>query len=325
MKAIFFTEYGGPEVLHMKELEKPIPGGHEILVRVHAASVNSWDWDLLRGEPRLFRMIFGLFKPRINILGCDIAGTVMETGRKVTRFQPGDEVFGDISGGRWGGFAEVAIAREDELVRKPAGMTFEQAAAIPQAGVLALQALQDKRPIRPGDQVLINGAGGGVGTFAIQMAKYFGAEVTAVDSGEKLTLLKSVGADHVLNYTTVDYTVTGLQYDLIVDVIAQRSIFDYKKALKRGGAFVMVGGSVSRILQVMFLGYLVYRTSGKRLGILAHQPNKDLEYLIDLFKDGKLKPVIDRTFRLPQVPEALQYLGDGQVHGKVVVTISQDE
>lgn len=324
MKAVVFTEYGSPEVLQLKELEKPVPGDHEVLVKVHAASVNSWDWDLLRGKPRLFRLIFGLFKPKINILGCDISGTVSEVGRQVNHFQPGDEVFGDISTGRWGGFAEYACAREGELVKKPTDMTFDQAAALPQAGVLALQGLRDIRQIQPGDKILINGAGGGVGTFAIQIAKYLGAEVTAVDRGDKLDMLKSTGADHVMDYRLEDFTSTGKQYDLIIDVVAHRSVFDYQRALKQGGTFVMIGGSVSRMLQLLFLGTWISRTSGKKMSILPHKANKDLDYLIGLHEAGKVVPVIDRIFPLEEVPDALQYLGEGHVQGKLIITVAQD-
>ena len=324
MKAIVYTKYGQPEELQLKEVDKLTPGDHEVLVKIHAASVNSWDWDLLRGKPRLYRLIFGLLKPKFNVLGCDIAGTVSEIGRKVIKFQPGDEVLGDISNGRWGGFAEYARAREDELVKKPADMTFEQAAALPQAGVLALQGLRDKRQLQPGEEVLINGAGGGVGTFAIQIAKYLGAEVTAVDRGDKLDMLKSTGADHVVDYQIEDFTRTGKQYDLIIDVVAHKSVFDYRRALKPGGTFVMIGGSASRMLQLLFLGSWISRTSGKKLSILPHKANKDLDYLIGLHKAGKVVPVIDRIFPLEEVPDALRHLGDGNALGKVIITLAKD-
>ena len=218
MKAIVCTKYGSPDVLQLKEVAKPIPEDNEVLVEVHAASVNDWDWGLLRGKPFLNRLLFGLLKPKIKILGSDIAGRVEAVGRNVKQFQPGDEVFGDISGCGWGGFAEYVCARENALALKPASMTFEEAAAVPQAAVLALQGLRDKGQIQPGQKVLINGAGGGVGTFAVQIAKSFGAEVTGVDSTRKLDMVRSIGADHVIDYTQEDFTQSGQRYDLILDV-----------------------------------------------------------------------------------------------------------
>ncbi len=240
MKAIVYEKYGPPEVLQLKEVEKPTPKDDEVLIKVHVASANAAGWHLLRADPFFVRLMGGgLLKPKNKILGADIAGRVEAVGRNVKQFQPGDEVFGDISGCGFGGFAEYVCARENALVLKPASMTFEEAAAIPQAAVLALQGLRDKRQIQPGQKVLINGAGGGVGTFAVQLAKYFGAEVTGVDSTKKLDMLRSIGADHVIDYTQKDYTKSGQCYDLILDVAAHRSIFDYKRALSPEGIYVM--------------------------------------------------------------------------------------
>jgi NADPH:quinone reductase-like Zn-dependent oxidoreductase len=323
MKAIVYSRYGPPDVLELKEIARPTPKENEVLVKVLAASVNSWDWDLLRGTPFANRLMFGIVKPKIGILGCDIAGQVEAVGRNVKQFQPGDEVFGDISGCGWGGFAEYVCARENVLALKLASMTFEEAAAVPQAAVLALQGLRDKGKIQPGQKVLINGAGGGAGTFGVQIAKSFGAEVTGVDSASKLDMLRSIGADHVIDYTQEDFTKNGQVYDLILDVVTHRSIFDYKRALSPMGIYVMLGGgSWARVFQTMFLGPLISMTGSKKMGLLMHKPNKkDLNYMNGLFEAGKVKPVIDRLYPLSEVAEALRYFGEGHVKGKVVITV----
>ena len=321
MKAIVYERYGSPDVLELKEVEKPVPKDNEILIKVYAASVNDWDWGLLRGKPFVNRLLFGLLKPRIKILGVDIAGQVEAVGRNVKKFQSGDEVFGDLSGCGWGGFAEYVCALENALSLKPATITFEQAAAVPQAAVLALQGLRDKRQIQPGQKVLINGAGGGAGTFAVQMAKSFGAEVTGVDSTSKLDMMRSIGADQVIDYTREDFTKNGQHYDLILDFAAYHSIFDYKRALGPKGIYVMVGGSSTRIFQVIFLGTWVSMTGNKKMGILMHKPNKDLAFIKELFEAGKVVPIIDRRYPLNETAEALRYFGEGHARGKVVITV----
>ena len=321
MKAIVYTKYGPPDVLQLKEVEKPTPKDNEVLVKVHAASVNDWDWGLLQGTPFMNRLLFGLLKPKYTILGCDIAGRVEAVGRNVKQFQPGDEVFGDISGYGFGAFAEYICARENALVLKPASMTFEEVAAVPQAAVLALQGLRDKRQIQPGQKVLINGAGGGAGTFAVQIAKSFGAEVTGVDSTSKLDMMRSIGADQVIDYTREDFTKNGQRYDLILDFAAYHSIFDYKRALSPKGIYVMVGGSSARIFQVMFLGPWISMTGSKKMGILMHKPNKDLAFMKELFEAGKVVPIIDRRYPLNETAEALRYFGEGHARGKVVITV----
>jgi NADPH:quinone reductase-like Zn-dependent oxidoreductase len=319
MKAIVYTKYGTTDVLKLKEVEKPTPKDNEVLITVYAASVNSWDWDLLRGVPFMVRL-GGVLKPKYKILGADIAGRVEAVGKDVKQFLPADEVFGDISGCSWGGFAEYVCARENALTLKSASMTFEEAAAIPQAAVLALQGLRDKGQIQKGQKVLINGAGGGVGTFAVQIAKSFGAEVVGVDSTKKLDMLKSIGADQAIDYTQEDFTQNGQRYDLILDVAGYRSIFDYKRALSPKGTYVMVGGSMFRIFQVMFLGPWISMTGSKKMGILMHKPNKnDQNFMKELFEAGKVVPVIDRCYPLNETSEALQYLGDGHPKGKVVI------
>ncbi len=322
MKAIAYTEYGTPDVLQLKEIEKPVPKSDEVLVKVHAASINDWDWGLLRGEPFMNRIFFGLLKPKIKILGSDIAGQVEAVGINAKQFHPGDEVFGDLSGSGFGGFADYVCAHENALALKPVSMTFEQAAAIPQAAILALQGLRSKRQIASGQRVLINGAGGGAGTFAVQIAKSFGAEVTGVDSTLKLNIMRSVGADYVIDYTQEDFTKIDRKYDFILDFAGHHSIFDYWRALSGNGMYVMVGGSTSRIFQVMFLGPLISMITSKKMGILMYKQNKDLDFIKELFEAGIVKPVIDKCYALSEVPEAFRYFGEGRHRGKVVIILT---
>lgn len=321
MKAIVYTHYGPPDVLQLQEVAKPTPRDDEVLVKVHAAAVNSWDWDLVTGRPLLYRLLFGLRNPTYPIIGSDIAGQVAAVGSNVTQFQPGDAVFGDISGCGFGAFAEYVCARAAVLALKPAGMTFEAAAAVPQAGVLALQGLRQGQ-IQPGHEVLINGAGGGVGTFAIQIARAFGAEVTGVDHTRKLDLMRSLGADQVIDYTHADFTRTGQQYDLILDVVAKRSPFDYMRALRHRGSLVVVGGTIAAILQTVILGTWLSMTGRRKMGMLAHKPDpRDVERITELVEAGKVVPVIDRRYPLSEVAAALRYLGAGHARGKVVITM----
>jgi NADPH:quinone reductase-like Zn-dependent oxidoreductase len=263
----------------------------------------------------------GLRKPRKRILGSDIAGQVEAVGTNVKQFQLGDEVFGDILDLR-GGFAEYVCAPENKLALKPASMTFEEAAAIPQAAVIALQGIRDKGQVQSGQRVLINGAGGSAGTFAVQLAKLYGAEVTGVDNTGKLDLMRSLGADHVIDYTQEDFTENGKQYDLILDVVAHRSVFAYKRALRPNGSYFFVGGSVATIFQILLLGPWIRGTTGKKIRILAVQPNTDdVDFMKELIEAGKVTPVIDRTYPLSEVPDAIGYVGEGQAKGKVVITV----
>ena len=330
MKAIVYTKYGPPDVLELKEVEKPTPRDNEVLVKVHAASINDWDWCLLQGKPFVNRLMYGLLKPKIQILGCDIAGRVEAVGRKVKQFRPGDEVFGDISGCGWGGFAEYVCAHENALALKSAGMTFDEAAAIPQAAMLALQGLVDRGQIRSGQKLLINGAGGGVGTFAVQIAKLYRVELTGVDSSGKLDMLRSMGFDHVIDYTQEDFTAAGSRpadrksdqrYDLILDVKTNRPIFNYARVLRPNGTYVTVGGSMARLFQALLLGPWISMTRKKNIRIVALKPNKDLVYMNELFEAGKVIPVIDRRYPLSEVPEAFRYYGEGHARGKVVITM----
>jgi len=318
MKAIVYANYGAPDVLRLEEIAKPTPQDHEVLIQVHAASINSWDWDLLRGQP-FYARLESPSKPKYKILGADVAGRVEAVGKNVQQFQPGDAVFGDLCASGWGGFAEYVCAQENALTVKPASLSFAQAAAIPQAAVLALQGLRDKSAIQPGQNVLINGAGGGVGTFAVQMAKTFGAEVTGVDSLPKLDLLRSLGADHVFDYTQIDFTRTGQRYDLILDVVANRSIFDYQRALTANGIFQMIGGSTAAILQAAFIGTMLSMVGSQQLGLVLHQPNKDLDFIKKLVATGKISPIIDRCYPLAETPAAFDYFGTGQAKGKVII------
>jgi len=321
MKAIVYTEYGLPDVLKLEEIENPVPKSNEVLVKVHAVSINDWDWGLLQGKPFMNRLFFGLLRPKIRILGSDIAGQVEAVGPNAKQFHVGDEVFGDLSGSGFGGFAEYVCARENTLVSKPVSMTYKQAAAIPQASMLALQGLRSKRQIESGQRVLINGAGGGAGTFAIQIAKSFGAEVTGVDSTVKLDVMRSIGADQVIDYTKEDFTRIGRSYDFILDFAAHHAISDYWRVLNSNGVYVVVGGSMSRILQVMLCGPLISMTTSKKIGILMHEPNKDLVLIKDLFESGAVRPVIDECYPLSEVPEAFRYFGEGRHKGKVVITL----
>jgi len=325
MKAIVYEKYGPPEVLQLKEVEKPTPTDNEVLIEVHAASVNDWDWGLLRGKPFVIRLLFGLLKPKIKILGVDIAGRVEAAGRNTMQFQPGDDVYGDISECGFGGFAEYVCARENALALKPASMTFDEAAAIPQAAMLAVQGLRDKGQIQSGQKLLINGAGGGVGTFAVQIAKLYGVEVTGVDSSGKLDMLRSMGFDHVIDYTQEDFTKNGQCYDLILDVKTNRSIFDYTRALSPNGIYVTVGGSMTRIFQALFLRPWISIISKKKIRIVGLKPNKDLAYMNELFEAGKVKPVIDGPYKLNEVPEAIRYFGEGKHKGKVVITVAHNK
>jgi len=325
MKAIVFKKYGPPEGLELKEVSKPMPKEHEVLVRIHASSINSWDWEFLNGIPFINRLMFGLLKPKSGKqrLGADIAGVVEAVGSQVTRFTPGDAVFGDLWD-NWGGFAEYACAAETALEPKPTSSSFEEAASIPQAGVLALQGIRRGRELHSGKKILINGAGGGVGTLAIQLAKLSGAEITGVDAAHKLDVVKSVGADHVLDYRCVVFTHTVERYDLIVDCQNFRSMFDIKRALTVDGVYAMVGGSMLRVLQLWILSFWgkIIRDR-RRLCLVAEGPNKGLAKLKEHLESGQLVPTIDRAYPLEEVTEALRYFGEGRHKGKIVITIKE--
>jgi NADPH:quinone reductase-like Zn-dependent oxidoreductase len=321
MKAIVYENYGPPEVLQLKDVPKPIPKDNEVLVKVHAVAINEWDWGLLRGKPFINRMISGLSKPKkIKILGCDISGVVEAVGKNVKRFKSGDEVFGDLSEEGWGGFAEYVCAAEDVLAKKPAKMTFEEAAAIPQAGILALQGLR-KIEIKKGTRILFNGGGGGVGTLGVQIAKSYGAHVTGVDKPEKFDMMRSIGFDEVIDHTKEDFSRNGQVYDLILDPIGFRPISDYKRSLSPTGTCGLIGGYIPFLILIMIFGKLI--PGKKKIGIVALKPNpEDLDHFSKLFKEGIVKPVIDKRYPLSEVPEAFRYYESGRFLGKIIITVA---
>jgi len=319
MKAIVYEEYGEPsEVLEYKEVEKPSPKENEVSVKIHASSINFGDNALVRGKPFVARLWSGLLKPKYRIPGGDMAGQVEAVGRDVKKFQPGNEVYGDIGAFGFGAYAEYVSVSEDALTLKPVNISYEEAAAVPQYAVVALQGLCDEGQVQQGQKVLINGASGGVGTFAVQIAKSFGAEVTGVCSTRNLELVRSIGADHVIDYTKEDFTEGEQRYDLILDIVANRSVKDYTRALNPGGSYVAVAFNAGSL----FLGALISRTEGKRVSSLVHKPNiKDLVYMKELIEAGKVVPVINRTYPLSGVAEALRYYVEGNPPGKVVIAV----
>jgi len=324
MKAILLTEYGSADTLQLREVAKPIPEDDEVLLRTYAAAVNDWDWGLVRGAPFYIRLLCGVLKPKINIPGVDVAGQVEAIGRNVTQFKPGDDVYGDLSECGFGAFAEYVCAKENALALKPAGMTFLQAAAMPHAAMLAIQGLRDQGRIEAGQTLLINGAGGGVGTLGLQVAKSIGVEVTGVDSSEKLDMMRRLGFDHVIDYKKEDFTQSGRRYDLILDTKTNRSVFRYLRALTLNGTYVTVGGRTGRLLQALVLGPLIGRLLTKRVCVLGLRPNKDRDYLNELFEGGKIEPVIDGPYELSEVPKAIQRFGEGSHIGKLVISFDAD-
>jgi NADPH:quinone reductase-like Zn-dependent oxidoreductase len=320
MKAVVYTRYGPPDVLALADVEAPTPKGNEVLVRVHAVSLNRSDWEMLRGTP-LYARIGGIVRPRHHILGSDIAGRVEATGPDASAFQPGDDVFGDILS-HMGGFATHVCVPESVLARLPTGMSYEDASALPQAGAIALQGIRDKGRLQPGQRVLINGAGGGSGMYAIQLAKLGGAEVTGVDNAEKLEFMLSLGADHVIEYARKDFTRTGARYDLVLDLAAHRSVVAYQRSLAPGGRYLCVGGSMSTLLQILLIGPVTGRAADKRVRLLAVRLGvAHLAPMIELCRNRTITTVIDRRFPLSETAEALRYLGEGHAKGKVVVIV----
>ena len=325
MKAIVLTKYGSADVLKLEEVEKPTPKDNQVSIQVHATSVNDWDWCLMRGTPFYIRLLCGLLKPKIQIPGVEIAGRVEMVGKNVTKFKPGDAVYGDISESGFGGFAEYVCVPENALTLKPDSMTFVEAAAIPHAAILALQGLQDEGKIQPGQNLLINGAGGGVGTLGVQIAKSMGVvEVSGVDRSSKFEMMRSVGFDRTIDCTQEDFTAQDRRYDLILDTKTNRSIFKYLRVLNPNGAYITVGGSTPQLFQALLLGPIIRKFSQKNVSLVNLKPNKNLNYINELFKSGMVKPVIDGPYKLSQVPEAIQYFGAGKHQGKVVITLQED-
>jgi NADPH:quinone reductase-like Zn-dependent oxidoreductase len=321
MKAVVYTRYGPPDMLRLEEVEKPSPKEDEVLVKVHAASVNAADWHLLTADIFLVRLASGLFKPRNTALGLDIAGQVEAVGGKIIEFKPGDEVFGDAGVRGQGGFAEYVSVPESVLALKPGKLTFEEAAAVPVAGLTALQGLRDQGHIQAGQKVLIQGASGGVGTFAVQIAKAFGAEVTAVCSPRSKDQALSLGADHVIDYTLENFTRGGQCYDLILAVNGYHPLSAYRRALTRNGVYVMAGGKPAQLFEALLLGKL-YSGKGKTIRVVsAKAKQKDLVFLRGLIDAGKVRPIIDRRYPLSQIADALRYLGEGHSRGKIVIQV----
>ncbi|MGA7243915.1 MAG: NAD(P)-dependent alcohol dehydrogenase [Terracidiphilus sp.] len=323
MKAIVYREYGSADVLKLEEVPKPLPGDNEVLIKVRAAAVNPLDWHLMRGVPSFVRLFTGLQKPKHTRLGADVAGEVESVGSSVTGLKPGDSVFGAVDGA----FAEYVSASESLLALKPQNVTYEQAAAVPIGGLTALQALRDKGKLQPGQKVLINGAAGGVGTFAVQISKWMGARVTGICGTRNVDLVRGIGAERVIDYTREDFTANSERYDVIFDLVGNRPLGDFRRVLKPRGIFIGCGGGgpetpaghlLAGMIQQLVLGWF---TSQKLVGILAKRSKNDLGALSELMESGKVTPVIDRRFSLSEVPEAIRYLETGHARGKVVISL----
>jgi NADPH:quinone reductase-like Zn-dependent oxidoreductase len=326
MKAAIYQEYGTAEVLQIKEIDQPEPTEKQILIKVHAASINDWDWQLLQGIPFANRMMNGIKRPKkIPVVGSDIAGEVVALGAKTERFKIGDKVFGDLSnmnGHGFGGFAEFVCADEDAVMIKPDQLSYEQAAALPQAGALAIQGLLDKGHLQGGQHVLIDGASGGVGTLAVQIAKHYGAKITGVCSTSKMDMVRELGADHVIDYTQEDFTKNNQTYDLILDVKGFHSMFDCRRSLGPKGRYVVLGGETKSIMKVMFLGSFISLFSRKKMMVLLFKANQGLDALSDLCVSNVVTPIIDKTYSLQETAAAMRYYGDGNARGKVVITMN---
>ena len=321
MKAIVLSQYGSPDNLELKDVEKPVPKDGEVLVKVHATTINDWDWCLVRGNPFYIRLLCGWRRPNIQVPGAEVAGRVETVGQNVTQFRPGDAVYGDISECGFGGFAEYVSVPETALALMPEGITFTEAAAIPHAVMLAVQGLIDVGQLQPGQKLLINGAGGGVGTLGVQIAKAIGVtDVTGVDRASKFDLMRSVGFTHTIDYAQTDFTAGQERYNVILDTKTNRSPFKYLRVLKPGGTYVTVGGSTPRLFQVLLFGPMIRWFTQKTVRLVNLQPNKDLAYVNELLTAGQLKPAIEGPYPLSEVPRLIQHFGAGQHQGKIIVT-----
>jgi NADPH:quinone reductase-like Zn-dependent oxidoreductase len=320
MKTQLFTKYGLPEnVLQLKEIEKPIPKKNELLIKIKATTINDFDWALVTGKPKIYQLIFGLFKPKHHIPGMELSGVVEQIGADVQNFKAGDQVYGDISNYGFGTFAEYLCINENAVIKKPVELSFEEAASIPHASLLAYQALVDLGEIKQGMKVLINGGGGGVGAVGLQIAKLYQCEVSGVDSNEKLAMMQSFGYDHVIDYKKVDFTKNGNQYDLILDCKTSKSAFSYFRSLKANGIYVSIGGQLSKILSITIWGKLFSAFSTKKLKMLPLKPNKELEKISQLIIQNDFKYAIDGPYSIHEIPRLLQYFGEGKHQGKIVV------
>ncbi len=325
MKAMVFRKYGGPEVLQLKEVAKPSPGPNEVLVKVHSTAVNDYDWSLIRGKPYLYRLMFGLLKPKRYIPGMELAGIVEACGADTTLLRAGDAVYGDISDYGFGSFAEYICVNEKALTKKPGAMSFAEAASIPHAAMLAMQGLYNYGNIQECRRILINGAGGGVGTFGLQLARLHGAEVTGVDTGAKLRMMQSLGFDHVFDYQQEDFTKNGMRYDLILDTKTNRSPFAYFRSLNPDGRYVSVGGQLPRLFQALCLKPLLSLFSQRQIHVVALKPNKDLAHINELYESNKLKCIIDGPYPLDKAAWAIQYFGDAKHSGKLVISVAEPD
>ncbi len=321
MKALLLTKYGSPTALKVQEIAKPSPKRNEVLIKIHATAVNDYDWSMIRGKPYLYRLMFGILKPKKLIPGMELSGTIEALGPNVTSFKIGDAVYGDISEYGFGTFAEYICINEQAVILKPAEMSFEEAVSIPHAAMLAVQGLRDVGKITQGQKVLINGAGGGVGTFGLQIAKLHDAEVTGVDTGDKLKMMKDIGFDHIIDYQKEDFTKNGVHYDLILDAKTNRSPFAYARSLSPNGTYVTVGGKIGRLLQVLIWNLWISKFKHKKVRLVALKANKGLSYISDLFREGKIKCIIDGPYTLEESAKAIQYFGEGKHQGKVVISI----
>lgn len=322
MKALILSQYGSPDDLKLAAVEKPIPADNEVLIKVRAASVNDWDWSLVRGSPFYVRLFCGVFKPKVRIPGVDVAGEVVVVGKGVVRFQPGDAVFGDLSESGFGSFAEYVCVPESALSLKPQSISFNEAAAIPHAAMLAVQGLRDAGGMQPGQTLLINGAGGGVGTLGVQIANAAGVnEVTGVDSSDKIDMMRAIGFDHTIDYRKDDFTGSEQRYDLILDPKTNRSIFRYLRVLKPNGAYITVGGATGRLIQALLLSPIIRLFTGKKVHVLALKPNKHLEYMNELLEAGLVKPVIEGPYPLSDTIEAIRRFGAGKHKGKIIISM----
>ncbi len=319
MKAIVFTKYGSPETLQLNNITTPSPKEEEVLIRIVTTAINDYDWSMVRGKPYIYRLMFGLLKPKNQIPGMELAGIIEKVGANVKLFKEGDAVFGDISFYGFGSYAEYICVNEKAIVMKPEKMSFEEAASIPHASLLALQGLKDIGKIKNGQKILINGAGGGVGTFGLQIAKRYNCEVTGVDTGDKLEMMKEIGFDHVIDYKKEDFTRNGEKYDLILDCKTTRFPFSYTRSLTKNGIYVTVGGLLNRIFQTLLIGGLISLFSDKKFKLLALKPNKGIDDINRLFLDDKIKCIIDGPYSLKEVPKLLNYFGEGKHKGKIII------
>lgn len=321
MKAIVFSKYGDPRSLHIKQKQKTTPASEEVLVKVRAAAINDYDWSLVRGKPHIYRLLFGILKPKANIPGMELSGIVEHVGENVSNFKVGDCVYGDISQYGFGALAEYTCVNYKALKQIPPYMSFEDAAAIPHASLLALQGLM-QRPIKQNDKVLINGAGGGMGLFALQIAKLYTSDITGVDTGKKLKQMKSLGFSKVIDYKQTNFVQEGVTYDLILDAKTNQSPQNYLKALNKHGHYVTVGGQLPKILQIILSGPIIKKISGKRLSVLGLKQNEGLNYIEDLYRRNEIRSIIDGPYDLQQVPQLLTYFGSGEHLGKIIISLN---